>query len=283
MSSPSSRPRIWHFPRRARSVSGGRVTLLANEASLGLVLSRLAFELGFEVAGLEAPLDATPVTLHIVDAALEEVLRLSLSGREFVLEYGLKDGQSAIVRLALGEGGPAASEAAVAPGTSGRRAVRAELRKRQVERRRAKQAQLEAMPKEEREQLEAEKRRAREEQEARVAADLAAADTDRRASAVAYLDDRERVGELVSFLESDPSPRVRAEAAKTLGDVDTVSSTRALVKALSDRDPNVVKEALDALQWRDDPSVVDDVRSVLKHRNAEVRELAAETIDWLQK
>jgi hypothetical protein len=266
------------------SVAGGRITLLANEAPLGLVLSRLALELGFEVTGLAAPLDATPVTLHITDASLEEVLRLALSNHRFALEYGQQPaGQTALVRLALEASELAAAQAKLTPKQAKRRARRMEHRKRTAEARQAEQARLAAMTPEERERLEAEKRRAREEQEARVAADLAAADPDRRSSAVAYLDDRANAEQLAAFLERDPSPRVRAEAAKTLGDVDTASSTRALVKALSDPDPEVVKEALDALQWRDDPSVIDDVRPALRHRNAEVRELAADTIQWLEK
>jgi HEAT repeat protein len=80
-------------------------------------------------------------------------------------------------------------------------------------------------------------------------ADLASADPDRRAAAVARLSDPRDATELAALLvaQQDPHPRVRAAAAAALGARGGARSLEALSAMLADTDPGVMSAAAHAL------------------------------------
>jgi HEAT repeat protein len=55
------------------------------------------------------------------------------------------------------------------------------------------------------------------------------------------------------------------------------------VRALSDSDPEVVLEAIDALEFVGDENVAGDLRRLSDHPNQEVREAAEDALEYLQE
>jgi HEAT repeat protein len=78
---------------------------------------------------------------------------------------------------------------------------------------------------------------------------------------------------------------VRARAAQTLGEAsgdDEAVAANALVAALRDPEIPVVLAALESLEWVGDETLISELRPLLDHPSAEVRERAAETITGLE-
>ncbi len=68
----------------------------------------------------------------------------------------------------------------------------------------------------------------------------------------------------------------------TLGDEDSIVSVNPLLDALRDPEPEVVIEALDALEYVGDETLIPELAFLLEHPSPEVRERALEAIDWLE-
>lgn len=104
-----------------------------------------------------------------------------------------------------------------------------------------------------------------------------------RAAAVAQL---EPVGtglfSLLEVLKSDPEPLVRVAAADRLVESDAYSAALGLTLALDDEDPRVVLVAIDSLEERGDPSLIESLVPLEDHRDAEVRRSAARAIRNLE-
>jgi len=247
-------------------IQEGRVTLLSNQASLLRILSALQHEarFDFEVGRYVEPEGG--VTVALVDASLEDVLRQVLAGVPFTLRFGRKtsglDPFPELVQLGEtetdGDDGsePRRYDASVMPGEPSRASSAQELRE-QAEERQRKRAELYAQ--------------------------LRDPDPEVREDAATWITpDPEGIEILADLLYSDPDPTVRASAASTLGDSKSPTALEALVGVLDDPDPEVVIEALDAIEWVDDPAAIPYVAALLDHGNAEVREAAEGAIYWLE-
>ncbi len=103
---------------------------------------------------------------------------------------------------------------------------------------------------------------------------LDSAYTDERTKAVrSFMPHGDGLNALVDVLATDPDPAVREAAVKQLSIGGTFGSTRALLDALNDSDPNVVFRAMEGLVRNGDRSVIPDVEATLwDHPNQYVRE-----------
>jgi HEAT repeat protein len=92
--------------------------------------------------------------------------------------------------------------------------------------------------------------------------------------------------ELADLLRHDPSAGVRVAAATTLGDAMNKPEEREavalLLEALHDDEPEVVLAALGALEFVGDAGTAPGLDFLLEHPTAEVRNAAANTIEWLE-
>ena len=257
------------------------VTALANEAPQLEVLRRLESAVGFALVLGEIDEDR-PISLRLADDALEVVLAQALTGIPYRLRYEVDETT----------GGH--SLAVVAAGDVGRRGLgaeeRMELRRRgreTIERKRREMEEQErraqALSPEERERLRQETLEERRESEAQIARDLESPDAWVRAEAAQRIEAvGEGIGRLGEILASDPDVQVRVAAANQLSDSDSAGSTNSLLAALDDPSSEVVIEALESLQFVGDESLIPAIQPMLTHPDAQVREIAADTIDFLE-
>jgi hypothetical protein len=225
---------------------------LVNEVSRPLALQQLAREARFELVFAEE-LDARDtIVLQAVGVPLEDILADLLEDIPHELDYGRDpdDGRRVLTRVTVG-----AAASAEAPAPERRAAVPPEsmLQDRDPELRAELYRQLEDP------------------------------DPELRAEAAAWLDtDDEGIARLGEILANDPSPLVRAAAAETLGEEESPVAVQLLLRALRDPDPQVVVEALDALEYIGDETIIPELSFLREHPSPEVREAAAEAIDWLE-
>jgi HEAT repeat protein len=129
----------------------------------------------------------------------------------------------------------------------------------------------------------AERAREGDEDLAAVARALESADPEERSDA---LFDMEPEGQgllsLLRVLRDDPDPEVRGLAARQLGYAESPEAVAGLVSALEDPAPQVVIEAIGALEMIDDSSVIGSLEKLAQHRDAGVREAAGDAIDFLR-
>jgi HEAT repeat protein len=111
---------------------------------------------------------------------------------------------------------------------------------------------------------------------------LADPDPGVRATEVAGLEpDADGLQQLERILATDPDPEVRIAATEVLADGDSSGAVEALLRALSDSDSRVVIAALDGLEFAADETVIPRLQPLLQHPAGNVREKAAETIEFL--
>ena len=111
---------------------------------------------------------------------------------------------------------------------------------------------------------------------------LADPDPEVRATEVAGLEpDADGLQQLERILATDPDPEVRIAATEVLADGDSSGAVEALLRALSDSDSRVVIAALDGLEFAADETVIPRLQPLLQHPAGDVREKAAETIEFL--
>ncbi len=111
--------------------------------------------------------------------------------------------------------------------------------------------------------------------------------TRRKAAKDLWLDPKPRaLNALGEAALTDPDGEVRRVAAATLGRLDHPGRYEALLKALKDSDPEVIKSAMAGLRRATDERVIRGLVSLLQHSNFGVRNCAAQTIDtirWVPK
>src|SRR5262245_50911417 len=81
---------------------------------------------------------------------------------------------------------------------------------------------------------------------------------------------------------TDPDVEVRQVATSALGRLQVPERLDPLVKALHDREPDVVRTAVLGLRRTNDKRVILGLVPLLRHRNFTVRSSAAQTIDTIR-
>jgi HEAT repeat protein len=87
---------------------------------------------------------------------------------------------------------------------------------------------------------------------------------------------------LLGLVYSDPDPSVRVAAVSQLEDSDAHAAVEGLISALGDRDRRVVLEAIDALEFAGDESIIPSLEPLLDSPDPEIREAASEAIEFLE-
>lgn len=255
----SADPRLAAGEVRLR-IDAGAITLRANAAPRRRLLERLSHALSFELAATDV--GDEPITLETEAATLRDLLPLLLPDRAYRVDYRFDavNARHAVARLEIGAAGasqvrrpqsaPAQQAAALAGPAEPDPAPPAA---RSLQRREPPQAWSALMQQ------------------------LDESDAEDRVEAIQKIEpDRDGLGVLIERLAADPSPLVRAAAARQLEDSDTLLAVDALIRALSDPDRRVVLDAIDALEFTDDESVADDLAPLTQHPDREIAEAAIE-------
>jgi hypothetical protein len=120
-------------------------------------------------------------------------------------------------------------------------------------------------------------------EQAQLLSDLDSPDPDARVDAADWIDlEGEALERMISLLESDPDPVVRATIVDRLGEEITATTLAALVSALQDPDPEVVLEAIDVLEFEAEDWLIPELEPLLAHSDPEVREAAQDAIEYLE-
>jgi hypothetical protein len=120
-------------------------------------------------------------------------------------------------------------------------------------------------------------------EQAQLLSDLDSSDPDARIDAADWIDlEGEALERMISLLESDPDPEVRAAIVNRLGEEITPTTLAALVQALRDPDPEVVLETIDVLEFEAEGWLIPELEPLLAHSDPEVREAAQDAIDYLE-
>jgi hypothetical protein len=120
-------------------------------------------------------------------------------------------------------------------------------------------------------------------EQAQLLSDLDSSDPDARVDAADWIDlEGEALERMISLLESDPDPVVRATIVDRLGEEITATTLAALVNALRDRDPEVVLQAIDVLEFEAEDWLIPELEPLLAHSDPEVREAAQDAIEYLE-
>jgi HEAT repeat protein len=90
------------------------------------------------------------------------------------------------------------------------------------------------------------------------------------------------IGVLATAALNDPDAEVRQIAASALGRVQSPDRVEPLLKALHDKEPDVVRSALLGLRRVNDERVLDALIPLLRHHDFTVRTSAAQAIDTLR-
>ena len=241
-------------------IDAGAITLRANAAPRRPLLERLSHALSFELAATD--LGDEPITLAAEAATLRDLLPLLLPDRAYRVDYRFDavSTRHEVARLEIGAAG-ASQVRQPQPASARRAAALAESAEpdpappaaRSLQRREPRQAWRALMQQ------------------------LDDSDAEDRVEAIQKIEpERDGLGVLIERLAVDPSPRVRAAAARQLEDSDTLVAVDALIRALSDPDKRVVLDAIEALEFTDDESVADDLAPLTHHADREIAEAAIE-------
>jgi hypothetical protein len=260
------------------------VTVLANQASLTRLVRGLSRSFGFELELLA--FEDRPVEVRAVGATLGGVLAETLEGVPYAVRYGVRDGRSRLVWLAVGEG----SEKPIAERLREAGRLKEEeqkLAEREKERNEHRERSRSPTPEEaertarflaERTQREAARR-------AEALEDLRSRDSETREAAAQMLDpgvpaDVDRLAALAAY---DDDFEVRVAAVEQLELSSSRAAARAVAEALRDPQPEVVVAAVKALRLLGDSSTVPMVQPLLEHENEDVRVQAEALLELLQK
>jgi hypothetical protein len=230
---------------RIRRQPDGRLRVRAHRAPRGDVLRELGKVAGFAVEGIPP---TGSVDLELESASAEDVLAAVLDAVAHDLEYAPARDEAELVRVVLGprRARPAAPAREAAP-------------------------------------------------PAKLPTEEAEADPRSRSEAVrvqAGRDPGERLEgeprELMASLASAADPGTRAAAARALGDLeggeDAFLAAQALLRSLSDRDPQVLAASITALESLHDlipdPRHLEAVRRLRDHADPEVRRAATAFLAW---
>jgi hypothetical protein len=258
-------------------ILGGEVTLLANRAPRMQVLKELAREARFEVEVHAGGGPTGSVTLRAVDVPVERALARLLGSVPYALHYeaDAKGEGARLARVAFGE--PAAEG-----GIAGEFARSREPQPMEEDPRIALRDRERARPDREREPPDPARFEERQYEDIRNLEDSRA--EVRVDAAESIYPDEEGVAALTGIVTDDPESAVRVAAAETLGQaLEDPDALGALLRALTDPEPEVVITALDGISFVGDHTVIPEIQFLLEHSNSEVREATVDAIDWLEE
>ena len=277
-------------------IAGDRVNLRARQAPRVRLLHRLGEQAGFEVVA--APIEPKEISTDLIAVRLADAVGALLNDVPHALIYE-PDPEVGAPRLTL-----------VRVGASEHLSRRAERRREALSRFRQRlgvgkpDAELTPEQREKRERLallrerrkdaadrnaerRAERRKVRRPEPPEEPGDpeelLEDRDPEVRSRAVGRIQpDGEGSVRLQTILAEDSDPGVRAAAAYRLVGADSIGASRSLIAALADPEPEVVLAVIDTLEYSQDPSLIPDLEPLLGHPDREVREAAADAIDFLR-
>ena len=261
-------------------VRDGRVTVECREASRGIVVERLAREARFELFGV---LDAKPLTLDVQHQPLESLIAMLLADLPYRAQWRFdeKTRSHELARLEVGEipapGADGAAAAAAADKTK-RRDMADALRQQMRELREKASAA---------EDQKAEIAARRDEQlrsQADLIEQLRSSNPEMRLEAVEGLDpEGATLAVLVDVLKTDADPRVRQKAVEQVGEAEGYMACAAQLDSLKDREPVVVLQALESLEFTCDSTVLPIVEQrCVEATDPLVQQRCAAAVDFLQ-
>ena len=258
------------------TLQNGRVTIVCQAAPRGLLLEKLARQAGFELSG---ELDARPLTLDLQAQSLEPVIAVLLEDLPYRAQwkYDAKTDRHSLARLEVGDV-PAAPETAAAMADKEKRRAMADALRGQLREQREKGGS------EEQKAELAARREERVQSQADLLEQLRSSNPDMRIEAVEGLEpDGPALEALLDVLKNDPDARVREKAALQGGEADGFMACQGLLDALGDREPAVVLQALDSLEFTCDETVAPLVRQRCAAAvDPAVKERCSEAIDFMQ-
>ncbi len=257
-------------------VRDGRVTVECREAPRALVVERLAREARFDLFG---EIDSKPLTLDVQHQPIESLVAMLLADLPYRAQWKFDERTRSheLVRLEVGEI-PANGQAAAAAEKARRKDMADTLRQQMREMREKagvgedRNAELAA----------------RADEQVRSEADLIeqlrSSNPDMRLEAVEGLDPEwPTLAVLVDVLKTDADSRVRQKAVEQVGEADGYMACAALLDALKDREPVVVLQALESLEFTCDPTVLPIVaQRCTEATDPTVQQRCAEAVDFLE-
>jgi hypothetical protein len=237
----------------------GFATIHCDGAHQIAVLEQLAEQAGFAVVA--GNVDGRPISLQIERATLIDAIASILDGLEYDVEYAFDEatGTQILTQVAIGDAigfeGAAASNA----GQTGDFAPGAQRDS--------------AEPTGDVDSSE----------QAELLAALDDPDPEARIDAIFWIDsDDESISRMITMLQSDPDPEVRASIVDRLGDEESPAAIVAVTSALQDSDSEVVLRAIDVLEFEAGDWLIPELERLLTHPDPEVRETAEDTITYLK-
>jgi hypothetical protein len=258
-------------------ILGGEVTLLANRAPRMQVLKGLAREARFEVEIHAGGGPTGSVTLRAVEVPVERALARLLGSVPYALHYeaDAKGEDARLARVAFGEPDP---EGEIAGGSERSRVPQPMEEDPQI----ALRDRARARPDRERAPPDPTRFEERQDEDIRNLGDSRA--EVRVDAAESIYPDEEGVAALAEIVTDDPEPAVRVAAAETLGQsLEDPNALGALLRALTDPEPEVVITALDGISFIGDHTVIPELEFLREHPNPEVRDATVNAIDWLEE
>ncbi len=258
-------------------VRDGRVTVECREAPRGLVVERLAREARFELFGA---LDAKPLTLDVQHQPLESLVAMLLADLPYRAQWRFDERTRSheLARLEVGDIPAAGSDAAAAADKAKRRDMADALRKQMREMREKASAS------EDQKAELAARRDERLRSEADLIEQLHSSNPEMRLESVEGLDpEGPTLAVLVDVLKTDADPRVRQKAVEQVGEAEGYMACAALLDSLKDREPVVVLQALESLEFTCDSTVLPIVEQrCVEATDPLVQQRCAEAVDFLQ-
>jgi len=244
-----------------------------------LVVERLAREARFELFGV---LDAKPLTLDVQHQPLESLVAMLLADLPYRAQWRFdeKTRSHELARLEVGEIPAAGADgAAAAAADKTKRRDMADALRQQMRELREKASAAEDQKAE---------IAARRDEQLRSQADLIeqlrSSNPEMRLEAVEGLDpEGATLAVLVDVLKTDADARVRQKAVEQVGEAEGYMACAALLDALKDREPAVVLQALESLEFTCDSTVLPIVEQrCVEATDPLVQQRCAAAVDFLQ-
>jgi len=230
----------------------GFVTVHSDGSLQIAILEQLAAQAGFAI--VTGKINARSVTLQIERIPLLDAIAMILDGIEYTVEYAFDEasGTRFVSQIVIGD-------ARASPSL-------------EIERVPVPQADPAELAGE-----------ATSDEQAGMIAELDNPDPDARIDAVFWLDsDEQSINRMISMLQSDPDPEVRASIVDRLGDEESPAAIAAVTAALRDSDPEVVLRAIEVLEFDAGDWLIPELEQLLGHSNQEVREAAEDALTYLK-
>jgi hypothetical protein len=232
------------------------------------VLKELAREARFEVEINAGGGPTGSVTLRAVDVPVERALARLLGSVPYALHYETGEDAGLLARVAFGEPDP---EGGIAGEFERSREPQPMEKNLWLARRERKREPPDPARFEERQGEDI-----RNLEDSRTEVRVEAAES--------IYPDEEGVAALAEIVTDDPEPAVRVAAAETLGQsLEDPNALGALLRALTDPEPEVVITALDGIGFIGDHTVIPELEFLRDDPNPEVRDATIDAIYWLEE